>query len=75
MDIIDVVSGSAPLGEHCQVCNKLIGIPSKVLEFTYYDDAYGDIDGYICKSCIDKAHKGMGKAWNGKVLDSGHRGL
>ena len=59
MEIINVVSGSAPLGEHCQVCNGLIGVPNTVLVFNYYDDAYGDVDGYICKGCIDKAHELM----------------
>ena len=56
MNIINVSSGSCALGDHCQVCNGLIRIPETVLEFTYYDDAYGDIDGYICKECVDKAH-------------------
>jgi hypothetical protein len=61
MRIINVTNGSSPFGRHCQVCNGIIGMPNTVLEVTYYDDSYGDTDCYICKICIDKAHKEMNK--------------
>lgn len=59
MNIINVTNGSAAFGGRCQVCDSWISVPSTVLGFTYYDDAYGDIDGYICKSCVDKTHELM----------------
>jgi hypothetical protein len=56
MKIIDVVDGSAPLGEECVICEKTIGAPGKVLGFCSYDDMW---DRFICKDCIGKAYEEM----------------